>query len=313
MKVAREQLLSLELANITRSWLSNKMGNQTTFPTESAGPKAASPVYEVMRTPKNMFLLAETGVFMERLQATTQAANHTLNILQRAKNGGENPLPHFTQMLCKEVNAGENLLNRCRNKVNELVDLHPDSCSNAHIQKLVDKLSICKKEVVNVRETSKYFLPVRSTEPQMLQPSQDPAKSTVQHIERAKDKRECSSFKRSSNRILVYLPPAPAKDKRESTTAPRGSGRSQRRSSGKRSDRGSSFEKSSNGILVHLPPGTKPVSSALFGPSELGNDHNNQLFPESGIPRRVNINKHRSEPSITHLFKDSCGGDTSVY
>ena len=146
----------------------------------------------------------------------------------------------------------------------------------------------------------------------MLQPSQDPAKSTVQHIKRAKDKREYrgSSFKRGSNRILVHLPPAPAKDKRESTTAPRGSGRSQRRSSGKRSDRGSSFEKSSNGILVHLPPGTKPVSSALFGPSELGNDHNNQLFPESGIPRRVNINKHRSEPSITHLFKDSCGGDT---
>ena len=311
------------------------MGNQTTFSTESAGSKAASSVSEVMRTPKNMFLLAETGVFMERLQAITQAANHTLNILQRARNGGGIPLPHFTKMLCKEVNAGETLLNRCQKKVNELVDLHSDSCSNAHIQKLVDKLSICKKEVVNVRETSKHFLPVSRTEPQMLQSSQDPAKSTVQHIKRAKDMREYrgSSFKRGSNRILVHLPPAPAKDKRESTTAPRGSGRSQRRSSGKRSDRGSSFEKSSNGILVHLPPGTKPVSSALFGPSELGNDHNNQLFPESDISR-INKIKHRSEPSITHLFnemspsplvqhtdshqgtdgvEDSCGGDTSVY
>ena len=163
------------------------MGNQTTFSTisresetESAGSKVASSVSEVMKTPKNMFLLAETGVFMERLQAITQAANHTLNILQRARNGGGIPLPHFTKMLCKEVNAGETLLNRCQKKVNELVDLHSDSCSNAHIQKLVDKLSICKIEVVNVRETSKHFLPVSRTEPQMLQPSQVFTDSTSQ-------------------------------------------------------------------------------------------------------------------------------------
>ena len=223
---------------------------------------------------------------MERLQAITQAANHTLNILQRARNGGGIPLPHFTQMLCKEVNAGETLLNRCQNKVNELVGLHPDSGSNSHIQKLVDKLSICKKEVVNVRETSKYFLPVRSTEPQMLQPSQDPAKSTVQHIKRAKDKREYrgSSFKRSSNRILVHLPPAPAKDK-ESTSAPRGSGRSQR-ISGRRPDRGSSFEKSSN-----LPPATKPVSSALFGPPELGKSEGTESSYKKNIKQTSLFNE----------------------
>ena len=296
---------------------------------ESAGQKIASSLSAVMRTPKNIFLLAETKVSIEKLQDVMQDADHTLNILQEAgTEGGISPLavPHFKQRLCKELNAGEALLIKCQDKTNELVGLHLDSCNNSHIQKLTDDLSSCKKDFVNVRERSKYFLPVGSMDPVMLQLSQDPAKTTVQHIESqaedpakriAKDKREYrgSSFKRGSNRIIVHLHPAPAKDKRESTTAPRGSGRSQRRSSGKRSDRGSSFEKSSNGILVHLPPGTKPVSSALFGPSELGNDHdhNNQLFPESGKPRRVNINKHRSEPSITHLFKDSCGGDTSVY
>ena len=130
------------------------MGNQTTFSTisresetESAGSKIASSVSEVMKTPKNMFLLAETGVSIERLHAVMQAADHTLNILQRAGAEGGIPLPHFTQMLCKEVDAGETLLNRCQNKVNELVGLHPDSCSNSHIQKLVDKLSTCKKKL----------------------------------------------------------------------------------------------------------------------------------------------------------------------
>ena len=163
------------------------MGIQTTFSTisresgtESAGSKVASSVSEVMKTPKNMFLLAETGVFMERLHALTQAAIHTLDILQRARAEGGIPLPRFTQMLCKEVDAGETLLNRCQNKVNELVGLHLDSCSNSHIQKLVDKLPICKKEVINVREMSKHFLPVRRTEPQMLQPSQDLTESTSQ-------------------------------------------------------------------------------------------------------------------------------------
>ena len=52
------------------------MGNQTTFSTisresetESAGSKIASSVSEVMKTPKNMFLLAETIVSTERLHA----------------------------------------------------------------------------------------------------------------------------------------------------------------------------------------------------------------------------------------------------
>ena len=147
------------------------MGNQTTFSTisresetESAGSKIASSVSEVMKIPKNMFLLAETGVSMERLHDVMQAADHTLSILEKAGAEGGIPLPHFTQILCKELDAGEALLNRCQDKVNELVGLHSDSCSNSHIQKLVDKLSSCKKENVNVRERSKYFLPVGSTD-----------------------------------------------------------------------------------------------------------------------------------------------------
>ena len=124
-------------------------------------------------------------------------------------------------------------------------------------------------------------------------------------------KRECSSFKRSSNRSLVHLPPAPAKDE-ESTPAPRGSGRSQRRSSGRRSDRGSSFEKSSNRILLHLPPATKPASSVLFGPSELGNDHLFSEMPPSSWfstpsvkpqshPTRKMINPNKLPCSMKHL------------
>ena len=134
------------------------MGNQTTFSTisresetESAGSKIASSISEVMKTPKNMFLLAETGVSIERLHAVMQAADLTLNILQKAGAEGGIPLPsvpHYTQILCKELDAGEVLLNRCQDKVNELVGLHLDSYSNSHIQKLADKLSSCKKNLL---------------------------------------------------------------------------------------------------------------------------------------------------------------------
>ena len=134
------------------------MGNQTTFSTisresetESAGSKIASSISEVMKTPKNMFLLDETGVSIERLHAVMQAADLTLNILQKAGAEGGIPLPsvpHYTQILCKELDAGEVLLNRCQDKVNELVGLHLDSYSNSHIQKLADKLSSCKKNLL---------------------------------------------------------------------------------------------------------------------------------------------------------------------
>ena len=76
------------------------MGNQTTFSTisresetESAGSKIASSVSEVMKIPKNMFLLAETGVSTERLHAVMQAAAQTLHILETAGTEGGIPPP----------------------------------------------------------------------------------------------------------------------------------------------------------------------------------------------------------------------------
>ena len=88
----------------------------------------------------------------------------------------------------------------------------------------------------------------------------------------------------------LSLPPS-GKDKREPTPGlPGRSGRSRRRSSGRKSDRGSSYERSasepespatkggrkrhrSNRVLIHHPPGdgestsTGLVESSLFGPS----------------------------------------------
>ena len=111
------------------------MGTQTTFfstmsrenESESAGQKIASSLSAVMRTPKNIFLLAETKVSIEKVQDVMQDADHTLNILQEAGAERGIPLqsvPHYTQRLCKEIDAGEVLLDRCQNKVNELVGLH---------------------------------------------------------------------------------------------------------------------------------------------------------------------------------------------
>ena len=121
------------------------MGNQLSRENES---NSADSLSVVMRNPENIFLIAETGVRIERLRDVIKTADHTLNSLQKAGDERGIPLqsvPHITQRLCKELDASEVLLDQCQHRVNELVGLHSDSCSNPHIQKLVDKLSSCQK------------------------------------------------------------------------------------------------------------------------------------------------------------------------
>ena len=123
----------------------------------------------------------------------------------------------------------------------------------------------------------------------------------------------------------LSLPPS-GKDKREPTPGlPGRSGRSRRRSSGRRSDRGSSFERSasepespaakggrkrhrSNRILIRHPTADPEstssglTESSLFGPSGQLGFPQNQLFPEDNLPpatlRRVNRVK---QSLTTHL------------
>ena len=130
------------------------------------------------------------------------------------------------------------------------------------------------------------------------------------------------------------LPGQPPRDRREQTPAQgpqKRGGRSRRRSSDRKSDRGSSFERSasepespaakagkkkrhrSNRVRVLLPPGDSPENSStglagsgLFGSSGRSNFPRNQLFPEDqpAITRKVN--------RITQLFSEDEDNDHPV-
>ena len=101
------------------------------------------------------------------------------------------------------------------------------------------------------------------------------------------------------------LPPAAGRDRREPTPGPR-SGRSrQRRSSGRKSDRGSSFERSasepespapkgprkrhrSNRVIIHLPPGTEQSTSTGVAESSLfGSAHHSWLKLKTNCSQRA--------------------------
>ena len=91
---------------------------------------------EILKTPQNLYLLAETRVARVGLHDAMQEADQVLHILEQAgTDKGIHPLmiPHFTDRLCKEIDAGEALLNKCQNKLNELVDLYSGSCNITHI------------------------------------------------------------------------------------------------------------------------------------------------------------------------------------
>ena len=106
------------------------MGNQLSRENES---NSADSLSVVMRNPENIFLIAETGVRIERLRDVIKTADRTLKSLRTA--GGERgvplkSIPHISQRLGKELNASEVLLDHCKQRVNKLVGLHPESCSS---------------------------------------------------------------------------------------------------------------------------------------------------------------------------------------
>ena len=104
------KLLSSELVNCHEGvGFLLKMVN-TTFSTnlresktESADSKIASSVSEIMKIPKNMFLLAEARVSTERLHAVMQEAAQTLHILETAGTEGGIPPPRSSPFQTKVV------------------------------------------------------------------------------------------------------------------------------------------------------------------------------------------------------------------
>ena len=156
---------------------------------------------EILKTPQNLYLLAEARVARVGLHDAVQEVNQVLHILEQAGTSkGIHPLmiPHFTDRLCKEIDAGEALLGKCQRKLDELVNLYSGHCNDIH--QLTTDLSSCKEKFIGVKERCQCFLPdknlnIPATPVVTSQPSKDPAeKSTVQHTESpAEDPAETSS------------------------------------------------------------------------------------------------------------------------
>ena len=90
---------------------------------------------EILKTPQNLYLLAEARVARVGLHDAVQEVNQVLHILEQAGTSkGIHPLmiPHFTDRLCKEIDAGEALLGKCQRKLDELVNLYSGSCNDIH-------------------------------------------------------------------------------------------------------------------------------------------------------------------------------------
>ena len=186
------------------------MVNQTTFSTglrvnktKSTGPKMVDSKPEILKIPQNLYLLAETRVDTVGLHDVVQEANQVLLYLEQVGTKGIHPpmTPHFKDRLCKEIDAGEALLNKCQKNSDKLVNLYSGSCNNTHIHQLTADLSSCREEFIRVKERGHCFLPDKNLR------RRDQKVNHVTETERVPDKK----------RIKLAPQPlqAPAKDKRE--------------------------------------------------------------------------------------------------
>ena len=145
-------------------------------------------------------------------------------------------VPYYTNLLQERISTGEAYLGKSQKKLNKLATIHPGYCAEIH--QLATRFSSCKERLEVVKERVKHFLPGpeldsgNSSSTPILVSHQSGSTQTnkVNHMETemVPDKKRVK-YKRS--KLSPQPPQAPAKDKRVSTPAPRGGGRSRRSSS----------------------------------------------------------------------------------
>ena len=267
------------------------MVEQTTKPNHGkTGSENVRPL--ILRSRENLYLIAETRTFItgfrDAVTLCSKMVDHVFQIMDDCLLTCM--VPYYTNLLQEKINTGEAYLGKSQRNLDKLITIHPGYCADIH--QVATSFSSCKERLQGVKERGKHFLPGPelgsgngSPTPTLASLQPDSTPTQANKVNQVTEAETVPYKKRIKYKVAPQPPQTPAKDKRESTPAPRGGGRRRRRKPAKGGRR-----RRSNRILAHLPPATKPASSALFGPSELGNDHNNQLFPEDILP-----------PATTHL------------
>ena len=146
--------------------------------TEPAGPKRVEARPQVLKIPKNLFLLAEARSARAVLYDVIGEVEQLLRIMRNE------PIdPFFKNEIYLKIDAGETLLAEYQQKLSELVSIYPGSCQD--IDQLTDDLSAYKQRFIMVKEECMYLSPERT--PNISSPSVAKSqpniaeKSDVQH------------------------------------------------------------------------------------------------------------------------------------
>ena len=157
--------------------------------TEPAGPKMVEARPEVLKIPKNLFLLAEARSARAALYDIIGEVKQLLHIMRNS------PIdPFFKNKMCLQIDAGKILLGEYQEKLNKLVNIYSGSCQD--INQLTDDLSTYKQKFIMVKEKCQYLLPEKT--PNISSPTvttSQPSiaeKSNVQHENPVKDPAETS-------------------------------------------------------------------------------------------------------------------------
>ena len=123
--------------------------------TEPAGPKMVEARPQVLKIPKNLFLLAEARSARAALYDIIGEVEQLLHIMRNS------PIdPFFKNKMCLQIDAGEILLGEYQEKLNELVNIYSGSCQDIH--QLTNDLSTYKQRFIRVKEKCQYLLPDRN-------------------------------------------------------------------------------------------------------------------------------------------------------
>ena len=157
--------------------------------TKSADLKRVNKRPEILRTPQNLYLIAEARATRVALHDAVQEVDQILHTLEQAGTNGFPTcmIPSYSDRLCEKIDAGEAMLTKCQGKLDELVNIYSGYCTDTH--QLRTDLSSCKEKFIGVKGRCQYFLPdnnlnIPTTPVVTLQPGRDPAeKSTFKHTE----------------------------------------------------------------------------------------------------------------------------------
>ena len=130
--------------------------------TEPAGPKMVEARPQVLKIPKNLFVLVEARSARGALYDVIGEVEQLLRIMRNE------PIdPFFKNKIYLQIDAGETLLAEYQQKLNELVGIYSGSCQD--IDQLTYDLTAYKQRFNMVKEECMYLLPERT--PNISSPS----------------------------------------------------------------------------------------------------------------------------------------------